>query len=117
MVKTIYLKDTNISFYIYNAKIIKIIDGDTIDVLVDLGFEIYKKVRCRLAGINSPKLNTNEGKAAKAFLISILPIDTPVIVFSKDYDKYGRSIAEIYQGDININKLMIDSGHAVPYVG
>ncbi len=114
---TEYLKGTGVSLYTYNAKVVKVIDGDTVDVMMDLGFEVYKKVRCRLAGINSPELNTDEGKIAKAFLIGALPVDTPLVVFSKVYDKYGRSVAELYQDGVSISKLMIDSGHAVPYTG
>ncbi len=114
---TEYLKGTGVSLYTYNAKVVKIIDGDTVDVLIDLGFEVYKKVRCRLARINSPELTTSEGKIAKSFLIDTLPINEPVVIVSKDYDKYGRSVAEIYYKETSMNQLMLDMGHAVPYIG
>lgn len=103
--------------YTYKGKVTKIVDGDTVDVTVDLGFEVYKKVRCRLARINAPELNTTEGKVAKAFLGGALPINDPVIIASKEYDKYGRSVAEIYHQEISINQLMLDTNHAVPYIG
>ena len=112
-----YLKGTGISLYTYNAKVVKVIDGDTVDVMMDLGFEVFKKVRCRLAGINAPEVSTDEGKVARSFLTGALPVDTPVIVYSKDYDKYGRSIAVIFQDNVNISKMMLDSGHAVVYTG
>lgn len=102
-------------FFTYKGKVAKIVDADTVDVIIDLGFEVYKKVRCRLIGINAPELNTDAGKVAKDFLISVLPINDPVIVVSKDYDKYGRSVAEIYHNEVNINKMLIDKGHAVVY--
>lgn len=112
-----YLASPGGHMYIYNAKVVKIVDADTVDVMVDLGFEVYKKVRTRLAGINAPELNTNEGKVAKAFLVGALPVDTPVIIVSKDYDKYGRSVAVIYQENVNINQMLLDSGYAIPYKG
>lgn len=112
-----YLTSPGGHMYIYNAKVVKIVDADTVDVMVDLGFEVYKKVRTRLAGINAPELNTDEGKVAKAFLVGALPVDTPVIIVSKDYDKYGRSVAVIYQENVNINQMLLDSGYAIPYKG
>lgn len=112
-----YLKGTGVSLYTYNAKVVKIVDADTVDVLVDLGFEVYKKLRCRLAGINAPELNTDSGKIAKAFLIDALPINDPVVIISKDYDKYGRSVAVIYHYEVNINQMLLETGHAVPYIG
>jgi micrococcal nuclease len=99
----------------YSGKVAKVVDGDTVDVVLDLGFEVYKKVRCRLNGIDSPETNTEAGKIAKTFLTTELPVDTPVKVASRLYDKYGRSVADIYKGDVNINQFMIDSGHAVVY--
>lgn len=112
-----YLKGTGVSLYTYNAKVVKIVDGDTVDVLVDLGFEVYKKVRCRLAGINAPEMSTAEGKVAKEFLVTTLPLDTPVVIISREYDKYGRSVATIFAGEVNINQFMVDTNHAVVYKG
>lgn len=114
---TEYLKGTGVSLYTYNGKVVKIVDGDTVDVLVDLGFEVYKKVRCRLAGINAPEMSTAEGKLSKEFLVTTLPLDTAVVIISREYDKYGRSVATIFIGDKNINQLMIDTNHAVVYTG
>lgn len=110
-----YLSSQGTSLYTYNAKVVKIIDADTVDLLIDLGFSVYKKLRCRLAGLNSPELNTAEGKAARDFLVANLPINEDVIVISKEYDKYGRSLGVIYYKELNINKLLLDSGHAVVY--
>ena len=114
---TEYLKGTGVSLYTYNAKVVKIVDGDTVDVLVDLGFEVYKKVRCRLAGINAPEMSTAEGKVAKEFLVTTLPLNTPVVIISREYDKYGRSVATIFAGEVNINQFMVDTNHAVVYKG
>ena len=112
---TEYLKGTGVSLYTYNAKVTKIVDGDTVDVLVDLGFEVYKKVRCRLAGINAPEMSTAEGKVSKEFLVAVLPLNTDVVIISRKYDKYGRSVATIFVDDKNMNQLMLDTNHAVVY--
>jgi len=104
------------NFYTYKAKLTKIIDADTVDTEIDLGFEVFKKVRCRLAGIDAPELRTEAGKIAKQFLIDTIPLNSDVIIESKKYDKYGRSLAIIYFNNININQLLIDKGHATVYV-
>jgi micrococcal nuclease len=104
------------NLFTYTGKVNKIIDADTIDVTLDLGFEVYKKLRCRLAHINAPEMKTDAGKAAKIFLSAALPINDTVIVISKEYDKYGRSVAEIFHNDVNINQMLLDTGHAVPYM-
>ena len=64
--------------YIYNAKCIKVVDGDTIDAQIDLGFDTHKVIRIRLVGINAPESRTRDleektrGLAAKQFVIDIL---------------------------------------------
>lgn len=112
------------NFYTYKAKLIKIVDCDTIDINLDLGFEIYKKARCRLAGINAPELRTAEGKAAKQFLVDTIPLGSDIIIESKKYDKYGRSLAVVYYNNdsenksflININNLIVEKGFAIRYM-
>lgn len=103
--------------YTYKGKVTKIVDADTVDITVDLGFEVFKKVRCRLARINAPELSTPEGKVAKAFLAGVLPINDSVTIASKEYDKYGRSVAEIYHQEVSVNQMLLDTGHAVAYPG
>ena len=103
------------TFYTYRGKIVKIIDGDTIDVIIDLGFEVQKRVRCRLDSVDAPAITTPEGKKAKEFLVEKLPINETVTVVSNKYDKYGRSVAMVYYNDVNINQLLLDNNHAVVY--
>lgn len=104
-------------YYTYKGKVVKIVDADTVDVNLDLGFDISKKVRCRLAGIDAPELNTTAGKEAKAFLVAQLPVGADVSIGSKEYDKYGRSVADIYYGGKLVNQMLLDAGHAVVYKG
>jgi micrococcal nuclease len=60
--------------YTYEAKVVRVVDGDTIDALIDLGFDIHKKIRIRMVGINTPESRTRDleekklGLAAKARL-------------------------------------------------
>ncbi|NTW91114.1 MAG: nuclease [Erysipelotrichaceae bacterium] len=105
-----------VTYFTYKAVLNKIVDADTLDATLDLGFSVFKKVRCRLAGINAPELSTPEGKIAKQFLIETLPLNSEITVESKGYDKYGRSIAVIYFNGESINKKLLDTGHAVPYI-
>ena len=104
-----------VNLYTYNATVKEIIDGDTIVIVADLGFKVFKELKVRLARINSPEIATPEGKAAKAFLEQNLPIGSQVILISKSYDKYGRSIGEIICNNININDLILNNNYAVKY--
>jgi endonuclease YncB( thermonuclease family) len=95
--------------YNYKAKVNKVIDGDTVNLTIDLGFRMTMTANCRLAGINAPELSTKEGQVAKLYLTNLISdVDN---IASTGLDKYGRPIVKI--GDIN--QKMIDSGNAVKY--
>jgi micrococcal nuclease len=106
--------------YIYKAKVLNIVDGDTIDVEIDLGFYMYFRTRLRLSGINTPELRDkdpivrNLAQVAKQFLVMKI-LDKQVIIHSYKKDKYGRFLAEVYLGDENINTTLLIEGLAVPY--
>lgn len=120
--------------YTYNAKVVKIVDGDTLDALVDLGFDTWKQVRIRMMGINTPESRTRDleekarGLAAKARLKEILKENkNKFILVSHGVGKYGRCLGEIYVEntfndnpnlpEISVNKILINEGHAVEYYG
>ena len=114
--------------YEYRCELVKIIDGDTIDVNLDLGFEVVlKKQRIRLYGINTPESRTRDleqkkyGLAAKARLRELLEeanqITVKTEIDKKARGKYGRILGTIYAGSTNINNLLIDEGHAIAYYG
>ena len=111
--------------YEYNATIRRVVDGDTVDVTLDLGFDILYNSRIRLHGIDTPESRTRDliekkyGLAAKAFVEAYLPVGSiRILTTSKDKTgKYGRILGEIYVGDVNVNKLLIEEGHAVEYFG
>jgi micrococcal nuclease len=110
--------------YIYNAKCIKVVDGDTIDAQIDLGFDTHKVIRIRLVGINAPESRTRDleektrGLAAKQFVIDILKKHhNNFILHSQGVGKYGRCLGEIFLGDVKLNELLITEGHATSYNG
>ena len=118
--------------YIYKAELIRVVDGDTVDLIIDLGFDTLRKERFRLYGIDAPEMNTAEGKDAKAWLIGVLGPYGAIYVETLQHntkdkrDKYGRFLAVLYGdlGDLranlppktlapsSINAKMITEGHA-----
>ena len=105
--------------YTYKAVVTKIVDGDTVDLDIDLGLSIWSKsTRIRLLNINTPEVRGKErevGLAAKNFLISVIPVGTKMyITTSKDKrGKYGRLLGTLYTSKgVNINTLLLDEGHA-----
>ena len=106
--------------YEYYATVVKIVDADTIDVDIDLGLHVWKrKERLRLAGLNAPEMSTPEGVAATAYLVTVLPVGTQVTVRTTvdRTEKYGRYLATVMLGAVNVNELLISTGHAVPWNG
>lgn len=106
------------SLYTYRASVIKVVDADTVDLDVDLGFDIHQFMRVRLYGINAPEMRTQEGKDARDFLLSIMPLDAEVLMHSvKDKrDKYGRYLATLEYGGVIINDELVANEHAVEYM-
>ena len=109
--------------YKYNAKLDRVVDGDTVDALVDLGFDTWKKVRIRMMGMNAPESRTRDleekklGLAAKARLIEMLG-DGVFTLQSHGVGKYGRCLGEIFrESDVSINRQLINEGHATEYFG
>ncbi len=113
--------------YQYKAKVIKIIDGDTIDVDIDLGFSvILAKQRIRLHGIDTPEFRTRNkeekvrGLLSKEFVISKSPVGSYIRLVSHGKGKFGRILGELYELDndlVSINQQMCDEAYAVPYFG
>lgn len=100
----------------YRAKVIKVIDGDTVDLNVDLGFHCEIGIRTRLLGINAPEVSTAEGKQVRDWLRERLPIGDAVTVdtFKDPGDKYGRWLARINSRGEDICSVLVAHGYAVP---
>ena len=110
--------------YYYKVEILRVIDGDTVDVRMDLGFNVWHKCRVRLMGINAPESRTRNleekarGLAAKDWLINILEsAQSEIEMQSHGVGKYGRVLGELYINEVNINQLMVKEGHAELYDG
>lgn len=98
--------------YTYKAKVNKIVDGDTVNLTIDLGFRMTMTANCRLAGINAPEMSTKEGQLAKVYLSSLLEIGSTYVIESANLDKYGRPVVKIGE----INQKMVESGNAVKFM-
>ena len=101
--------------FTYQAKLIEVIDADTVDLLIDLGFGVHVKERCRLYGIDAPEMPTEAGKAAKAYLESLLGAATGELFVAtrkmarkpkEKTDKYGRYLAVLYDGGGNVDMFI-----------
>ena len=118
--------------YTYKIKLDRVIDGDTIDAIIDLGFDVSIKKRIRFLGINTPESRTRDleekarGLAAKERLKVILEGANIIKLCSHGVGKYGRCLGELnidmLDGKecltlINVNELLIKEGHAVEYHG
>ena len=115
------------SKFYYGCTVRRVIDGDTIDVDADLGFDVSIKLRLRFAGINTQESRTRNleekalGKAATAFLKETLESADAVEFESHERGKFGRVLATpfVTKGGkrTDVCKLMIREGHARPYDG
>ena len=105
--------------YLYEAEVIRWVDGDTVDLRVDLGFRTWEETRFRLYGIDTPERGQPGYSEATAFAQSLAPIGvTFPIETLKDPDKYGRWLLVIHLGDNDsVNSQLVQNGHAAPYFG
>ena len=120
--------------YQYKAQVRQVIDADTIDVLIDLGFGVHTMQRLRLYGIDAPEMRTEAGKVAKEYVKSVLlGADASMFVYVRTLkdkkDKYGRKLAVLYfdpvsmlleiaeskieMMDRSFNWQIVQNGHAV----
>ena len=112
--------------YEYKCKLVRVVDGDTVDIDIDLGFGVWLRIqRIRMYGIDTPESRTSDdvekiyGLAAKEFLVKWTNSgDLSLKTFKDGKGKYGRILGELwYGGEHNINQLLIDNHHAVKYHG
>lgn len=102
--------------FTYNAKIINVVDGDTVDALVDLGFRMYSKQRLRLAHIDTPERG-QVGYIEASNRLKELVLDKEVVLKTFKPSKWGHFLAEIYEGETNVVQVMLNEGHGKPYEG
>jgi micrococcal nuclease len=113
--------------YGYSCKLDRVVDGDTCDALIDLGFDTFVKKRIRFMGVDCWESRTRDleekkkGLAAKAYVKDLLENsdDGKFSIISHGVGKYGRVLGELFvKGhEISINQLLIENGHAYEYHG
>ena len=112
--------------YEYNCKIDRVVDGDTVDVDIDLGFDVWMlKQRIRLYGVDTPESRTRDaeekvfGNLAKNFVQVRLPVGSNQVLRTKldGKGKFGRILGEFVIGETTLNSLLIESNNAVKYHG
>jgi endonuclease YncB( thermonuclease family) len=104
--------------YAYPAVVERVVDGDTLVLVIDLGFGTQVREKIRLRGIDCPELGSPEGEAAKRFVMKLLPAGTEVILRSSKSDKYGRFVGDVFPNDregkqIYLNNHLLENGYAV----
>jgi micrococcal nuclease len=115
-------------FEYYVKKVTKVVDGDTIDVDIDLGFDISFSSRVRLAGIDTPESRTLDkmekalGLEAKAYLKSQIDSAKTIVIKTEKMnssEKYGRILGWLFLdgSEVSMNEKMIEDGHAWGYLG
>ena len=113
--------------HIYSAKVVRVVDGDTADAMIDLGFDTWVKKRIRFYGVDTWESRTRnleekkKGLAAKAFVKDLLENsdEGKFLLKSHGVGKYGRVLGELFvKGyESSVNELLKENGHAYEYHG
>ena len=100
----------------YRGKVTRIVDGDTIDVLCDLGFGVFHSVRCRLARIDTPEKGQPGASEATERVRALAPVGSAIHLATNKGDRYGRWIAEIFTvTGLNVSDTLLAEGLAKAY--
>ena len=113
--------------HIYSAKLVRVVDGDTADAMIDLGFNVWVKNRIRFMGVDAWESRTRnleekeKGLAAKAYVKDLLENsdEGKFLLKSHGVGKYGRVLGELFVkgNDTSVNELLKENGHAYEYHG
>ena len=108
----------------YNAEVLRVVDGDTLDARIDLGFDVHVKKRIRLHGIDTWESRTRDaeekkkGIAAKSRLVELLQADQGKFkLISYGVGKFGRVLGDIEISVGNVCDILVEEGHAYSYFG
>ena len=105
----------------FQAKVKRVVDGDTLDCDIDLGFHITLSERVRLIGVDTPETRTrdlvekNNGLKSKRFVEEFAT--GSVFIEVHGFGKFGRPLVDLYKGDICLNERLVHLGLAAPYFG
>jgi micrococcal nuclease len=101
----------------YYGQIIRVIDGDTFEAMIELGFGVVQKFCIRLNGIDAPEKNTDKGRKAKEFVRQLIE-NKQVIVTDVGTEKYGRALASVQLMDgTDLTKFLLDKQIGIEYDG
>ena len=110
--------------FTYNAEVLRVVDGDTLDARIDLGFDVHVKKRIRLMGIDTWESRTRDkeekkkGLAAKARLKELLKAEKNKFkLISHGVGKFGRVLGELVLSTGDVGDTLMAEGHAYPYFG
>lgn len=109
--------------YQYKAKIVNVVDGDTVDAVIDIGFKLTTTQRLRLYGVNTPELHAKEdfvreaAQKAREFTKEAL-LGKDVEIYTHKSDSFGRYLARVFlpNSAFSFNRELLDAGYAVPYM-
>lgn len=108
--------------YVYrHVELVRVLDGDTVELEIDLGNKIKWRDKFRLFGIDTPEISTTDGVLVRDYLESLCSNGLAMVETHKP-DKFGRWLADIHipcdqGGTVNVNRLLVVEGHAKPYFG
>lgn len=114
------------SLHTYRCDVLRVLDGDTIDVNVDLGFGVFTRQRLRIFGVNSPEKNTDAGKDALLFVSDLLYQSSDVVIRTmkqssksdaEKREKFGRYLVNLVVDGEPLTDLIIKAGHGKAYFG
>lgn len=107
------------TFYVYNAIVLDVYDGDTFTAEVDLGFDTFRRMKFRLLGVDTPELRGEErpqGLIVRDLVRDMILNKQVVLKTLKDSQgKYGRYLSEVWIGDTNLSIFLLENGHATAY--
>lgn len=116
---------SNVELYQYRCRINRVIDGDTLDVDIDLGFDMHlRNARIRLVGVDCPEIRTRDlvekhyGELATEFVKDRFPEGQRAVLLSREWrrnDPFGRILGDFVAGDSTLTALLLENHHAVPW--
>lgn len=123
------VNDSSDRLYTYGARVVRVVDGDTLLVKIDLGSHMQSTQRLRLRGINTPELSTQAGVQAKAFVTEQLGLSPLIVLATSRPDNEGRNVADVWYlagcddgarilvDGVYLNQQLVDEGLAERFVG
>ncbi|MBI5766892.1 MAG: thermonuclease family protein [Verrucomicrobia bacterium] len=108
---------TKDELFTYAAQLVRVVDGDTLAVALELSPGVFLEQKLRLRGLDCPEIGTPEGKAAKRFVDGLVANATALVIHTTKPDKYDRYLADVFLaqagGEVFLNNALLENGHAV----